>query len=233
MSHCPESQPHHPFSVIHLVWMWEAPTLNQGVTSREGRVRAQGGTSVSRSMSPSSNWPVPHDESHDPTSHSDVGLGKARLGLSRDPGCWLGEPFPSRRPAPSCAELQLVGCPGCQRWHQDRQTPGEGPVPRPSRPPQPVTATTTLSLTCISPALHPSPGDSPTRKWFSRPSWKQCCLSTGAADHIHRCRLSLPVCTCCCPVCLSMLGSTRVTMIVKRKEKEKEKKKDACILKCL
>lgn len=32
------------------------------------------------------------------------------MGLSSDPGCWLGEPFPPRRPAPSCVELQQVGC---------------------------------------------------------------------------------------------------------------------------
>lgn len=75
----------------------------------------------------SSNWPVSHDESNDLTSHPDVGLGKARMALSSDPGSGLGEPFPPRRPAPSCVELQQVGCPGCRRWHQDRQAPREGP----------------------------------------------------------------------------------------------------------
>lgn len=88
----------------------------------------------------SSNWPVPHDEPDDLTSHPDVGLGKARMALSSDPGSGLGEPFPPRRPAPSCVELQQVGCPGCQRWHQDRQAPGRDHVPCPSPPPQPLTA---------------------------------------------------------------------------------------------
>lgn len=157
--------------------------------SREGKVGAQGGTSVSRSKLHSSHWHVPPEEPNDltriPVAYLPSQMG-AGVGLGNDPGCGLGEPFLPRRPGPLPGlRWQQVGCPGCQRGHQDRQALRAGPRSFcPPLPPQLVTCQPLKGPSrCSTPSAYsqtsaPRKGNAAPQKWFfPRPSWKRCCLS--------------------------------------------------------